>query len=273
MKNILVPIDFSEHSEYALEVAAIIAQKKGSRLTVLHMIGISEAILAKDETQEMEEARYYMNLVKERFSTFLDKEYLKDIEVTQIVQNYKIFNEINQVAEEQEIDLIVMGSHGTSGLKDVFVGSNTEKVVRTSNVPVLVIKEHMPSFKMEKMVLAWHFRDGCVENYRKARDFADGFKAKLCLVYINTPAYNFLSTHEAEDKLSQFMYNTGIREEVKIYNDYSVEKGILNYAESIRADVIAVPTHGRQGLAHFVMGSIGEDIANHSKKPVITFRM
>ncbi|MEO0526828.1 MAG: universal stress protein, partial [Bacteroidota bacterium] len=109
MKNILVPIDFSEHSEYALEVAAIIAQKKGSRLTVLHMIGISEAILAKDETQEMEEARYYMNLVKERFSTFLDKEYLKDIEVTQIVQNYKIFNEINQVAEEQEIDLIVMG--------------------------------------------------------------------------------------------------------------------------------------------------------------------
>ncbi|MGB5479439.1 MAG: universal stress protein, partial [Eudoraea sp.] len=55
--------------------------------------------------------------------------------------------------------------------------------------------------------------------------------------------------------------------------DYSVEKGVLNFSESIHADVIGIPTHGRKGLSHFFMGSIGEDITNHSKIPVITFKI
>lgn len=61
--------------------------------------------------------------------------------------------------------------------------------------------------------------------------------------------------------------------EVDIYNDYSVEKGILNCAESSAADFIGIPTHGRKGLSHFFIGSVGEDLANHSKRPVITFKI
>ena len=57
------------------------------------------------------------------------------------------------------------------------------------------------------------------------------------------------------------------------YNHCNVEKGVLNYAESQAADLIGIPTHGRQGLSHFFMGSIGEDIANHSKIPVVTFKL
>ncbi|MCP4975162.1 MAG: universal stress protein, partial [Maribacter sp.] len=61
--------------------------------------------------------------------------------------------------------------------------------------------------------------------------------------------------------------------EVEIHNDYSIEKGILNYGEKINADIIGIPTHGRKGLSHFFMGSIGEDIANHSNVPVVTFKI
>ena len=60
---------------------------------------------------------------------------------------------------------------------------------------------------------------------------------------------------------------------VEIYNDYNVEKGILNYSEKINADAIGIPTHGRKGLSHFFMGSIGEDIANHSNIPTVTFKI
>ncbi|MGB5818940.1 MAG: universal stress protein [Saonia sp.] len=273
MKKILVPVDFSEYSAHALEVAATLARTNKAEIIVLHMMGLSQAVLTKDDSQEFAEAQYYMRLAKKRFETFLDKDYLKGIRVKEIVQNYKIFTEINIVAQEQGIDLIVMGSHGISGIKDVFVGSNTEKVVRTSDIPVLVIKEQMSNFKINKMVLAWHFKDENVTTYRKAKQVADNFGSELHLVYINVPAYGFLSTREAEEKISQFMNNTGIRKEVAIYNDYGVEKGILDYAEKINADAIAVPTHGRRGLAHFLVGSIGEDIANHSKKPVVTFKI
>ena len=60
---------------------------------------------------------------------------------------------------------------------------------------------------------------------------------------------------------------------VDIVNDYSIEEGIYNFAFKIKANVIALPTHGRKGLAHFFKGSIGEDIANHADLPVITFKI
>ena len=117
MKRILVPVDFSKPSAHALHIAALIAKQLQAEIVVLHMLGISEAVLTKNEAQEYEEAKYYMNLARKRFKPFLKKPYLEDIKVREIIQNYKDFKELNKVAQEQHIDFIVMGSHGTSGIR------------------------------------------------------------------------------------------------------------------------------------------------------------
>jgi nucleotide-binding universal stress UspA family protein len=273
MKNILVPVDFSEPSAYALEVAAKIAKRQNADLTVLHMLGLSQAVLTKDETQEYEEAKYYMSLAKQRFRTFLDKPYLKGIKIHEMVQNYKIFSELNDVAKERHIDLIIMGSHGARGLSELFVGSNTEKVVRTSDVPVLVIKDSNPDFEIKKMLFACSFNDDSILAYKNAKAFADNFSAELMPIYINVPYNDFLSTSEAEDRISDFMFKAGEPEQtVTIYNDHSVEMGLFNYSKKGEFDVLAIPTHGRRGLSHFFLGSLGEDVANHAKLPVLTFK-
>ena len=82
-----------------------------------------------------------------------------------------------------------------------------------------------------------------------------------------------MSTADAYQKISNFMNEAVSGMEVDIYNDYSVERGVLNYSEKIGADLIGIPTHGRKGISHFFMGSIGEDITNHSPIPVITFKI
>ena len=102
---------------------------------------------------------------------------------------------------------------------------------------------------------------------------ADLLNAEFHLVYINTPGDEFLSTDDAYAKISKFLNDAKLGLGVDIHNDYTVEKGVLNYSEKIPADLIGIPTHGRRGLSHFFMGSIGEDIANHSKTPVITFKI
>lgn len=278
MKTILVPIDFSEHSEYALEVAAALAKKHNAGLVALHMMGLSQAVLTKDESQEVFEAIYYMKLAEKRFAEFLDKDYLKGISVQTTVQNYKLFHELDDVAREFEADLIVMGSHGSSGLREIFVGSNTEKVVRSSEIPVLVIKNRMVDFSIDKVVFANNFNPDGIPSFLKARKFVNTLGAELQLVYINTPGEGFRSTQEMEERVVEFFKEALVDSEYSVddviyYNSYSVEEGIFTYCNKVNADLIAIPTHGRKGLAHFFSGSIGEDLVNHSDLPVITFKM
>lgn len=278
MKKILVPVDFSEHSEYALEVAASIAKRHDAELLVVHMMGLSESVINKNESKEIMEAMYYMKLAQKRFADFLDKDYLNGLKVTDMVHNYKVFGELNDVAKSNHADLLVMGSHGSSGLSEVFVGSNTEKVVRTSDIPVLVIKKRRKDFQFENVVYACDFEKECMVAYQKAMKFFKLFEAKVHLLYVNLPAEKFRSTSQMEEKVRNFLIKANhggfdSLDKVVYRNDYSVEEGIFTFSNAINADLIAVSTHGRRGLAHFFFGSVGEDVANHADVPVLTFKI
>ncbi len=277
MKKILIPIDFSEHSEYALKVAATLAKKHNASLVVLHMMGLSEAVLTKNESQEMFEAIYYMKLAEKRFEDFLDRDYLKGISIETTVQNYKEFHEINQVAQEFAVDLIVMGSHGASGVKEVFIGSNTEKVVRTSDIPVLVVKNSMKHFEMERVVFACDFNLDFIEPFKKAWEFFGKLGTEFQVVFINTPE-KFLSNQQMEERAFKFMLQSGIEntevfDNIVYYCDYRLEHGIYSFCNSYEADLVVIPTHGRRGLAHFFSENIGEAIVNHSDLPIMTFKV
>lgn len=278
MKKILVPVDFSKHSEYALEVAAGIAKKQNAEIIALHMMGLNDSVITKNQSKEVFEAMYYMRLAEKRFAELLDKDYLNGITVTDAVHNYTVFSEINDVAKEMEIDLIVMGSHGSSGLKEVFVGSNTEKVVRTSEIPVLVIKHRHEKFNPQMGVFACDFLENSVGPYKRAKKVFEAFGINMQMLYVNLSG-DFRSTREIEKRILNFLE---LAEEpnpldslnkVIQYNEYSVEAGIFGYSQVSNADIISLPTQGRQGLAHFFSGSIGEDVVNHSDLPVMTFRV
>lgn len=277
MKKIIVPIDFSEYSEYALEAGAILARKFESELIVLHMLELSNAILTAGSDALSEEAVFYLKLAEQKFDNFLDKPYLEDIKVTAIVKHFKVWNEVNDVANEHNANLVIMGSHGASGIKEVLVGSNTEKVVRHSDIPVLVIKHNPILFDFENGVFASDFSDESVASYLKAKSTFNKLGAKLHLVYVNSPDGNFRSSSEIDKRVADFLKkadgNLDNLDNVSVVSDYTIEKGILNFANVIGADLIAVATHGRKGLAHFFEGSVSEDIANHSTLPVMTFKI
>lgn len=273
MKSIIVPVDFSSHSEYAFQVAASIAKKQGATIYVLHMLELNQAIVSSNVELHPEQTVFFIKLAEKRLSEFLDKPYLKGVNVVPIIKHFKVFSEISEVAKEHDADLIIMGSHGTEGLKEIFVGSNTERVVRNSDVPVLVIKNRIANFNPRQMVFACDLKEENIDSFQRANFIADTFSAELKLVYINTPGDDFMATSEIQEKISSFCKAVDANPLIAIYNDYSIERGVLNYAEESKADIIGMPTHGRKGLSHFFMGSIGEDVANHSQIPVITFKI
>lgn len=277
MKKIIVPVDFSEHSEYALEAASMLAKKNNAEILALHMLEISNAVINKADNMKQMESLFFIKLAEKKFEEFLNKDYLKGIKVTPIVKHFKVFSEVNDVAKENGADLIIMGSQGVSGLKEVLVGSNTEKVVRHSEIPVLIIKHNPILMDFENVVFACDFSEEAVQQYIKAKEMVNKLGSKMHLVYVNLPSSRFKSSIEIEKLVASFLRkaegNLEKMKEVNYVNDYTIEQGILNFSNLIGADLIAVATHGRKGISHFFEGSISEDIANHSTLPVMTFKI
>jgi nucleotide-binding universal stress UspA family protein len=277
MKKIIVPIDFSEHSEYALLAAAKLAKKNGAEVLALHMLEMSDVLLTKSDSEQQQKAIFFLKLVEQKFETFLDKQYLKDVKVTPIIKHFKVFSELNDVAKENNADLIVMGSHGASGVKEFFVGSNTERVVRYADIPVLVIKNKISNIDFGTVVFVTNFDELCVKPYLEVIKMFDVLGTKIKLLYVNLPNELFRSSVEIEKKIAEFLMkadgNLDKLNDVGYQADYTVEQGVINYSNKVGADLIAISTHGRTGISHFFAGSIGEDIVNHSSLPVITFKI
>lgn len=275
MKKILVPTDFSDYAEYALKVAAKIAREHGAEIFLLHLLELpgqeSDAVVAGADIPEI---AFFLKKAHERFDDVKSADYLEGLTVSEAVLFDNAFEGIVKVSKKHDIDLIIMGSHGASGFKEMFIGSNTEKVVRTSEAPVLVIKKDEADFNPSTFVFASNFTNEIKKPFAKVVDFANSFKAKLHLVYINTPS-DFKSTHAAEKIINDFASGFTLENgySINVYSDVNVEKGILHFANSVNADLVGMCTHGRQGLAHFFNGSISEDLVNHAVRPVVTFKI
>ena len=238
---------------------------------------MSDIMLSASDGLQNQKAAFFLQLAEQRFEKFLDKDYLEDVKLTPIIKHFKVFSEVNDVALQHNADLIVMGSHGTNGLAEFFVGSNTERVVRNANIPVLVVKNDVSDVNFDVVAFACDFSEEAIKPYLNAVNMFKNTNTKLYIIHVNLPNDKFLSSLDLEKKAANFFTkaerNLDKMKDVHYVCDYTVEEGVLNTANKFGADLIVVPTHGRKGLAHFFQGSIGEDVANHSTLPVMTFKI
>ncbi len=273
MKRILVPTDFSSQAENAMKVAAQLAAKHGSEIYLVHSLEMPLSIGGSSDNSNLPESLYFIKLAEKNFSELLKKPYLQEIDVHETIGHNEIYNDISATVENNNIDLVIMGSHGANGFKEMFIGSNTEKVVRTSKIPVLVIKNDHPKFEINDFVFATDFAEECRWSFNEAQKFAKNAGAKMHLLFVNTPG-DFKTTAEANEIMNNFVKGMGAENyTLNVYNDNSIEKGILQFAKDKNAQLIGMSTHGRKGISHFFNGSVSEDLVNHANMPVITFKI
>ena len=273
MNNIIVPIDFSECADNALYMASSIARKVKAKLHLVHTLNMADSVLL-DAEDDAVRAAPYIKAMEKKFETYVNKPFLKDLEVNYSVRQSVIHQEIDEIINEVNADLIVMGSHGTNGFHEFFIGSTTQKVVRNSMVPVMVIKEKMEGFVIEKAVFACDFAEESIAPYNVAKAFFKKLEIEMKLLYVNTPGSfkNSIEMQKSFDTFFEKAEESGTKK-VTIHNDYNVEDGISAFCKLEGANFIGIPTHGRKGLSHIFTGSLGEHIVNHSKYPVITFKI
>jgi len=272
MKTILVPTDFSDHALFALKVAASIARKLNAKINLVHVYNLPSA--------GIEPYHYYDKFYKEmkdNASEQLNKleglEFLKDITVEKHLITDMLMWEIATTESFKNADLIVMGSHGESGFNKVFIGSNTEKIVRLADIPVLTIKNELDDFVINKMVFASNFFEESYAVFEKIKFFADLYSAHIELLKVITPK-DFEPTPVSLKLMEDFTKKFNLSNyTVNIYNATGIEQGIIDFSEEIKADLIAIETHGRTGFAHLINGSLAEDIVKHEQKPVLSIKI
>src|SRR5690554_342760 len=227
MKKILVPTDFSDQAFNALKAAAQIARKSNAEIILLHIIDLPQEAMDKvNPGFELPEIIFFKNHAETRLTETSYSPELQGLTVSQVLKLGRTFSEVTEVAKANDVDMIVMGSHGASGFKELFVGSNTEKVIRTSEIPVLTIKGNQDEIKFDKVVVANDFTEEVKDSFQKIINFLKANGGTPHFLLVNTPN-NFKSTHVAEEMAHNFLKQYELDGyEFSIYNDIDIEKGI-----------------------------------------------
>lgn len=280
MKTIIVPTDFSEQAGYALDLAVQIARRSSAKVLLLNVIegmrSFSFNTMGEAESATGEEAFVIRKLIDQTRENLYDvksKPEYADVEIESLVEMGNPYQSIGSVVGEHNAELIVMGTKGASGVEEVMIGSNTERVVRYAKCPVVTIKEKLELDTIKKIVFATNLSEDQTEVVERVKNMQKQLDAELHLIKVNTPN-NFHTQRQAAEEFKKYLEIHQFENvHTHVYNEATEEDGIIYFAEDLGACMIAIATHGRTGVLHLLSGSIAEDLVNHSRLPVWTMSM
>lgn len=279
MKKILVPTDFSKSAQMAIDVASDIAKKANAEIILLHVVeeisGNSFNIEGQVETSgNWEEKIFTMKLIekaKKQIAGVVEQVRDSGVRVRQELRMGTPFHGMRTVVSEQKVDLVVMGAAGHSKLEEMIIGTNTEKVVRNSQCPVLTVHKKPVTTEFKNIVYATSMSEDEEIFSKIIRRTQQMYDSTIHMVRINTPG-NFQRDVTVKKYMQSFAKKLQLKNfTLNVFNDTSEEDGIIYFADSINADLIGMATHGRTGFAHVLAGSIAEDVVSHAKRPVLTY--
>ena len=278
MKKILVPTDFSGPAQWAVEVAVDIARKAKAEIILLHVVEqpAKESFNIEGEVSldDWEDKLFTFKLIERNKDQLLEQANAISklgVSVKTELRMGNPFHGVKTIIVDHKVDLVVMGTFNRSPVAEFLVGSNTEKVIRFASCPVLTV-HHKPSTREFKNIV---YATSLSNNERPFSEIIGSiqelYNSTIHFVRINTPL-NFQSDAKVKSIMEDFVRKTHLKNyTLNSYNDFSEEEGILHFARSINAELIGMATHGRTGFAQVLVGSIAEDVALHSQRPVLTF--
>lgn len=279
MKRILVPTDFSKEAAMATEVAFEIAKKSGADMILLHVLeeatGGSFNVAGQVPYKGSQMDRLFTMKLIERVRKQLQKAVsdprFAAVRIDGQLRVGNPYHGMRTIITEQKVDLVVMGTAGKTGIDGMLIGSNTEKIIRSSHCPVLTVQKKPASTDFKNIVYATSMSKNEEVFSRIVKRTQQIYNSKIHLVRINTPG-DFQRDHIVKGFMDKFAKSVGLKNyTLNIFNDLTVEEGVIRFADEINADLIAMATHGRSGFAHVIAGSVAEDVASHSTRPVLTF--
>ena len=273
MKNILVPTDFSIYADNALEFAVKLAPKMNAGVLIVHVVDIPPLVesfymegYGVDKLYEEAKKNAEEKLAELRIK-------YKVVNINTAVFQGRIVEVLDEIYEMYDTQLIVMGTKGASGLKETFTGSNTERVIRNAPVPVLSIRDKTELDTIDKILIPTDGKENNEGFFNELRKLQKIFNAKVNILFINA-LHTFENEQLIKKSLMKYAERANLQDvEIDVKRAITPEGGIEEYVASNGIGLVAITTHGNQGLAHFIYGSLTENLANHLQVPVFSYNL
>lgn len=279
--NILIPTDGSKCSEVATSYAGDLADHYDASIHVLCAV----------DPRPLENANHYDEEVED--STDLAEQTCTELTGSGLIAEPIVRTDVPHRAilsyvEEEGIDLIVMGTHGRTGVERFLLGSVTEKVVRLSDVPVLTVNTRHDgevTYPYSDILVPTDGSTGALAALAPAVDLATTYGARLhALSVVDTLALGLEASSEvifelleeaaesAVDEVEQRTSETNVKEIETDVSTGSAYQEINSYVQDEGIDLIVMGTHGRSGVERYLLGSVTEKVVRTASVPVLTVR-
>ena len=282
--KILVPLDFSELGSKALHSAERLAKLFNGTITPFHsylplnevdggpyMFGMGSTSI--EDYDEIEDALH------DRLAELAKEEVDPELVTEPLIS---IGNPAQSIVEEgKNFDMIVMTTHGRTGFSRFFLGSVSEKVLRTSHIPVLIVNDERELTNLDRIMVTTDFSDHSKEAFPVAKEIAQ--KANATLELVNILSFDPQHNDEPDDSKIQVREQRlnvlakealhDISDQVKtkvIVSSDTPHEAILNYNVNNPHDLIVMSTVGRTGIDYLMVGSTTANVARHVKSPVLS---
>lgn len=279
IKKILIPIDFSELSSYAIDYALAIAKIHTSKIIFVHvvedMLNFSvpgDFVLTTEEFIEKEKA--IEQIKTERLNHFTKQMSAKyNFTFESKVVFGKSHRAVNELVINEQIDLLVMSTHGVSGFREFIIGSNAVRMITECPCPVLSVQKPMKSTGFKKILLPFNDDPFSRQKINVAIQFSKWFNAEVCTLGIeNEDEHSHLVKIEREaHQITSYLDEHGVKNSMEIVKNSNLQKAILSYGKQIDADlVIVMADMEKEDVVEYIMGPVAQQIINHSSIPVLS---
>lgn len=266
MKKIIVPIDFSSCSKNALHNAIVLAERMSMELVILHSYILPMAsvdgtpLMVGSMIDDLEEAS------KNNLDNFLKKiPKLSRVKHTTVITAGVVLDGIRGVMKREDVDFVVMGTHGASGLQRAFLGSNAYSVVKNVNCPVIALPEDADITKMKKIAMSGDYKKTpaahCIEPIIA---LSQAFFAHIYIIHIDQDKN--LDHDEVEMAKSLQKYLKKVKHSFHFKRDYDVEEGLLSFVKEEKIDLLTMISRH-----HSFLDRIGH--ASETKKMIMDIPM
>ena len=275
--KILVPTDFTPLADFAVDTAIKLAGDLNAEIILVHTIEINhvwEEVSDFSKLEGMIEGDYsYMHVAKiiatkklKEIQTVLEKNEIPSrIEVLEGKPHHRIVEYI----AANEVDLVLMATHGADGLKEVFIGSNAQKIIRNSTCPVLTVKLN-EEVDFSEIVFVSDFNENEQNVLKFVQNLSKDFDSKITFLKVITPLV-FSSESEIEEEIKNKVADVITTNfSVQLVKAESVEEGITEYCEKNKVGLVSIATHGKGFFRKVFVSNTTEYLVNHLDKPVLS---